>query len=138
MDIHADTLEFGVPECKRLQTVQQIDTFLSKKAHRIHIIQQLLGRLTFLCATLLPGRALLSGLCGQLAGVLSQDSWVIRHTPGAVKEDLRLWKHFLETRACKPFVFLFPGSVSGFAMVSDASGSIGFACLLGDQWLKGA
>ena len=114
----------------------EIERFLAAKTQRANTIQKLVEKLTFLCTTFLPGKALLAGLYQNLAGILSSQGWARRRINNDVRADLNVWKSFLAQSEGKPFRFVFP-SAYDITMTSDASGAIGYGCVLDKYWFRG-
>ena len=136
LGLDSQDLSFFVPDKKRQKITAEIDKFISSKSQRVHTIQKLVGKLAFLCMTFLPGKALLAGLYQNLAGVLSSQGWARRRINNDVRADLNVWKSFLAQSKGKPFRFVFP-STSDVTMTSDASGAIGYGCVLDKYWFSG-
>ena len=99
LGIYSDSLSYFVPLSKREKYLQEIDSLLSKKSHRVHAIQKLVGMLTFLCTTFLPGKALLAGLYGSLSEILSSNKSAQRRIYGDVRADMKVWQSFLNQPA---------------------------------------
>lgn len=137
LGIDSKTLSFYVPQKKRDKISQEINLFLASKHQRVHAIQKLVGKLTFLCTTFLPGKSLLAGLYSNLSGVLSSHAWALRRINSNVREDLLVWLSFLAQTEGKPFKFLFPDMTRTETMISDASGSIGYGCVFGNDYFSG-
>ena len=138
LGIDASALSFYVPDSKRTKTVDMITSFLSTKRHKVHTIQKLVGNLAFLCQSLLPGKSLLGSLYEQLRGILSQDGWRIRRISSGVRDDMMLWRRFLEqATAEKKFHFLFPEDQPSYTITTDASGSVGYGAVMDEEWFSG-
>ena len=138
LGINSSELSFFIPDSKRTKTADMITSFLNKKRHRVHTIQKLVGVLTFLCQSLLPGKSLLGSLHQQLRGILSQDSWVMRRISHGVSEDLKVWRQFLTSATAeKKFRFLFPDDEPSHTISTDASGSIGYGAVMEGRWFSG-
>ena len=136
LTINSCNLSFSVPDQERLKTMTQISHFVSKSLQRVHCIQKMVGKLTFLCATFLAGRCLLASLHEQLRGVLSSEGWYWRRVTKDIRADLRVWYQFLEQSQCKPFRFLYPTSEPAYVVETDAS-SYGFGAVMGARWFSG-
>ena len=136
LGLDSRSLSFFVPDKKRQKITAEIERFLAAKTQRVNTIQKLVGKLTFLCTTFLPGKALLAGLYQNLAGILSSQGWARRRINNDVRADLNVWKSFLAQSEGKPFRFVFP-STYDITMTSDASGAIGYGCVLDRYWFRG-
>ena len=136
LGLDCKTMSFFVPDKKREKITAEIDKFLSSKSQRVHAFQKLVGKLTFLCMTFLPGKALLSNMYHSLSGVLSSQGWAQRRITNDVRSDLAMWKSFLAQTEGKPFRFVFP-SASDTTMTSDASGAVGYGCVMERFWFSG-
>ena len=137
LDIDSETWTFMVPDSKKLKTLASIADFVSKPTQRVRTIQQLVGKLTFLCTTFLAGRCLLASLHEQLRGVLSNEGWYRKRVTCGVKDDLMLWSSFLESNSGRPFHFLFPMAEPSLCIETDASGSYGFGAVMDGRWFSG-
>ena len=138
LGVNAKDRSFFIPANKREDAISLITSFLEKKSQKVRTIQKVVGKLTFLAQSLLPGRALLRSLHEQLEGVLSQETWVTRRISSGVKEDLMVWRQFLvRSTAEKKFRFLFPEDRPDHTIETDAAGSIGYGAVMGDRWFCG-
>lgn len=137
LGIDCDTQSFFVPEEKRLKLIQQIDVFLSARKRLVRDFQKLLGKLNFVSVTLIPGKSLMHSMFVQLRGVLSSEGWKSRRVTKNIAKDLGIWRRFLVDCASKQFKFLFPGSSYQHCVTTDASGSVGYGCVLEDLWFQG-
>ena len=137
MGIDSSSLSFFVPKEKREKMLLEIQDFANAKHRKVIQFQQLVSKLNFLCIAFIPGRALLGGLCQQLRGILSSNGYLKRRVSHDVKNDLATWKSFLEQSAGRPFRFIDPVAAPELTIVTDASGSIGFGCVMENQWFQG-
>ena len=87
---------------------------------------------------MLPWKSLLGSLYEQLRGILSQDGWRIRRISSGVRDDMMLWRRFLEqATAEKKFHFLFPEDQPSYTITTDASGSVGYGAVMDEEWFSG-
>lgn len=96
-------------------------------------LQSLIGLLNFACLVVVPGRTFLRRLIDLTCGI-SQPHHQI-HLNCEARADLDMWSHFLENYNGKSVLLPEIWSSSEKELLfTDASGSLGFAAVLGSQW----
>ena len=133
-----DTVEQSVklPSDKLKKGIELISEFLRREKCKLTELQGLLGFLNFTCTVILPGRAFLVRLYSLLSKA-SRPFHRIRLT-ASVKNDLLIWHTFLSDYNGKSLYReqLFQ-SDSAVEIFTDASGSLGFAAVMGRLWFSG-
>ena len=121
--------ELFIPSEKAQSTLKELDGFLSKRTQRVKRWQSILGKLCHLAQVISPGRAYLSSVYASLSGILSQHGSRYRTISSEAREDLEVWKSFLEhTPPNKNFRMLSP-SPPTMVIYTDASKTIGYGAV---------
>ena len=134
-----DTVEQSVklPSDKLDKGIEALTSFLNREKCTLKELQALLGFLNFTCTVVIPGRAFLCRLYG-LLNKASRPYHKIRLSI-SVKRDLQTWLTFLLQFNGKSLYrdqrFMSNNAVE---IYSDASGSHGFAAVLGRLWFAGS
>ena len=129
--------ELFIPPEKAQSTLKELDGFLSKRTQRVKRWQSILGKLCHLAQVISPGRAYLSSVYTSLSGILSQHGSRYRTISSEAREDLEVWKSFLEhTPPNKNFRMLSP-SPPTMVIYTDASKTIGYGAVCERQWFAG-
>ena len=132
--INALRLELFIPPEKASTVLKELRDFLSKRTQRVKKWQSILGRLCHLSQVVTSGRIYLSGFYGSLQGILSQNSNCYRTIGAEAREDLEIWKPFLEqTLPTRPFRMLSSSSPT-VTIYTDAAKTIGYGAVCGKQW----
>ena len=127
-----------IPAEKRVKVQEKLNTFLRLQAPRVKLWQSIAGSLNYLAQVVRAGRTYLSSVYGGLAGVLSQSKNKRRRVSEEVKEDLGVWCALLEAPPEKPYDIVLADSSSFPPLITDASTSVGFGGIWGDQWFYGS
>ena len=136
IELDSQKMEARLPTEKLDKCTQLLSNFLRRKKVTLRDIQSLTGLLNFACSVVVPGRAFLRRLIDLTIGV-ARPHHLIRLTR-AVKEDLKVWFSFLSDFNGRSF-FLDDTwyNSSKLSLYSDASGSLGFGAVFGNQWCYG-
>lgn len=104
-----------------------------RKKVTLRDLQSLIGLLNFACIVVVPGRAFLRRLIDLTCNIVNPNYYITLGSEG--KKDIEAWQLFINKFNGKS-VFLQDQWVSAckLNMYSDASGSIGYAAVLGSQW----
>ena len=123
-----------IPENKRAEILNDVHLFQKGSSATVLEFQRLIGKLTFLCQIVLPGRSFLRSTVNQLKGILSSNAYARRRITTDMRTDLEVWSTFLQDSVGKPFKFMSTPDKPDCLMTSDASGSHGFGCYTDDSW----
>ena len=137
LGINAKELTLYIPEEKRKKVENKLRAFLQEKAPRVKSWQSMAGSLCHLSQVVVSGRIFLSSMYGRLAGILSEKGQYRRSITPEVRQDIEIWLHLLEMTPEKPFKVLNPEESHLAPLVTDASTSVGFGAIWGNQWLYG-
>ena len=130
----------SIPVEKLEKTIQALQLLYSKRKVTVLQLQQLTGRLNFLCKAIVPGRAFTRRFYAHF------NSKMLPHYHiNVTKEmccDMRMWMEFLRhpSAYCRPFLdFTRDLHAEEVNMYSDASGNfkLGFAAFCQNSWLAG-
>ena len=138
LGINLDTvkMEASLPQDKIDQMLQDTNFILSAKSVTLKHLQSINGLLNFACQVLAPARAFLRSLFDLTIGVPKPHHHI--HLPKHVKEDVRVWQHFLNNFNGKSFFLDFKFlSNHTLQLFTDASSSIGFGGFLQSSWFSG-
>ena len=105
--IDAEKKVLFIPLEKAKKTLASLNDFLKQRNQRVREWQSILGKLSHLCEVVIPGRAHLGSIYASLKGILSQQKHLRRRISSEAREDLAIWKQFLEQPP--------PTKVSGFS-----------------------
>ena len=113
-----------------------LDQFRVKKRITLREAQSLVGVLNFACKVIRPGRAFLRRLIDLTMGANRKHHYVKLST--SARADITAWLGFLENfNGVSIFLHNQFTSSQSIKLYSDASGSIGFAAVLGSRWFAG-
>ena len=136
--IEIDTVQMiaRLPQ-EKLQKIQcQLHSLCRLKRVQLQQLQSILGLLNFACKIIAPGRAFLRRLFDLTIGVRSPHHR-IRITAEA-RADIAMWLQFMsEYNGITMLSRQLWITSDKLHLHSDASGSIGFAAILGKYWLQG-
>lgn len=110
-----------------------MEVIVCRKKVTLRDLQSLIGLLSFACSVVLPGRAFLRRVIDLTCGVKNPHHY-IRLTCEA-RADLYTWYSFIQHYNGKSI--LLPSrwlSSDYLTLFTDASGSVGFAAVLGKNW----
>lgn len=135
LGIGIDTLQctLFLDDDKRADAVAKIKSFMACRSQRRLQWQSLVGTLSFLSQVVLPGRAFMSRISGNLS---SNKHWI--HIDASTKEDLKSWVAFISSKMFKSFRMLNITAHPSIHIFTDASGSLGFGAIMGASWVFGA
>lgn len=122
-----------MPEPKLVKIRNKLQEVKHRNIITLKELQSLIGLLNFACLVVVPGRAFLRRIIDLTCGV-SNPSHFIRLTC-ETRSDLQMWSHFIENYNGKSVILpdVFTSSEKAL-LFTDASGSIGFAGVLGTEW----
>jgi hypothetical protein len=122
-----------LPECKLIKVRESVQSAKRRKKITLHDLQSLIGLLNFACLVVVPGRTFLRRLIDLTCGV-SNPNHYIRLTCEA-RADLHMWSNFVESYNGRSVLLPDIWSSSDKELLfTDASGSLGFAAVLGTDW----
>ena len=129
--------ELFIPQKKAESVLENLTKFLSKRTQRVKSWQSILGKLCHLSQVVSPGRAYLSSVYASLKGILSHHGDCYRTISAEAREDLEVWKSFLEEiPPTRHFRMLTP-SAPTMVIYTDASQTVGFGAVWGQEWFAG-
>lgn len=133
IEVDSNALVCRLPEAKLIKIRDCLQQVKCRKKITLHDLQSLIGLLNFACLVVVPGRTFLRRLIDLTCG-LSKPHHYIRLNCEA-RADLSMWSHFIESyngrSVILPDIWL---SSDKELLFTDASGSLGFAAVLGKNW----
>ena len=136
IEIDSIRMQYRLPVEKLNKAHCLLQQFSRRRKITLREMQSLIGFLQFACKAIAPGRTFLRNLIDLTIGV-SCPHYHIRLN-NAARSDLAMWLQFLDSFNNKSIIlrnkWIFSNSLN---MFTDASGSIGFAAVLGSKWLHG-
>lgn len=133
IEVDSEKMECRLPQDKIVKIRSALQELVHCKKVTLQKLQSLIGLLNFACCVICPGRAFLRRLIDLTCGV-SCPFYKIRFN-GEARADINAWLNFLDSYNGKS-VFL-PDAWSSsdtLSFYSDASGTHGFAAVLGKNW----
>lgn len=113
-----------------------VEELASKKSTTLNQLQSVIGTLNFACSVITPGRAFLRRLINLTIGKSAPNCWISLNIEA--REDLRMWETFLRhyngVSLFRNKDFVDNKNLNFF---SDASSTIGYGALFGQQWVIG-
>lgn len=140
LGIGMNTLKMSlfIPQDKLDKSLVLLDTFLKQANPKVLTWQRVIGVLCHLSQVVSSGRTFLGSLHGSLQGILSQDQQRRRRINKEVREDLAVWKLFLQqSPPSRQFMVLNGSFETNLVFDTDASSSIGYGCVFGRRWFWG-
>ena len=135
--IDSSKRELFIPPEKARRVLEDLKKFLSKRTQRVKKWQSILGKLCHLSQVVSSGRAYLSSVYTSLKGILSQHGNCYRTISAEAREDLEVWKKFLEQiPPTRHFRMLTP-SAPTMIIHTDASKTVGYGAVWGQEWFAG-
>ena len=138
LGIQLDTtaMSSSLPPDKISKFLNIINEFLLLKSVTLHKLQSLTGMLNFACQVIEPGRAFSRRLYDLSIG-LSKPYHHVKLTCD-VKEDLLVWKSFLENYNGRTFFLDYVWLSNTYLnLYTDAASTIGFGAVFDKRWLVG-
>ena len=134
--LDSDKMEARLPEEKMNRVKHELSHWSVRKSATLVELQSLIGLLQFPCRVVPPGRAFLQRIIDLTIGLKKPHHHV--HLNQAFFADLAMWRSFLDSWNGKAF-FLndFWESSNDLSLQTDASGSIGYGGICGNQWFQG-
>ena len=128
--------EVRLPLEKIQKCTEEITCLLQKNRATLKELQSIIGLLNFACAVILPGRPFLRRLIDLTVGLRAPHHR--RRLTSGTKSDLSMWLTFLSDFNGKSlFVDSHLTADYEIHLFTDASGSIGYGAILGNQWFNG-
>ena len=137
LGINAEHCTLYIPEEKRKRVKSKLRTFLEEKAPRVKNWQSMTGSLCHLSQVVAAGRIFLSSMYSCLTGILAGKRHSRRKITSEVRQDISVWLYLLDRAPEKPFKVLDPTELDLAPLMTDASASVGFGAMWGNQWLCG-
>ena len=126
---------FQLPPEKLDDLRNRVTSLLSRKKVTLWELQELVGHLNFACKAIAPGQAFLWRLCAAIQG-LQRPFHRMRITV-AIREDLEVWRQFLERYNGVSFCRSLRLLKAEFHVQSDVAGSAGFGIYYRGKWCAG-
>ena len=137
LGLEVDTIKMQVriPEDKLEDLKQTILSVVNKPSKKITLkeLQSLIGKLSFACKAILPGRAFIHRLIDATIGV-KKPHFKVRITQNMVK-DLLTWQSFLINH--NGVSMMLENNIKVLDLYTDASGSVGFGAYFEGHWTLG-
>jgi hypothetical protein len=127
----------AVPPEKASRTLDQLQQFLDTKKPKVLAWQKILGKLSFLTHVVPAGKPFLSSVYEALGGILSQDRHKRRRINQEAREDLNVWVSFLKKLPPGKQFKMFEADLEQFCIYTDASTSVGYGGVFGNNWFAG-
>ena len=136
IELDSVEMEARLPQNKLDKCKELISEFLKRRKVTLKEIQSLTGLLNFACAVVVPGRAFLRRLIDLTLGIRSPHFFI--RISKEVKEDLKVWQHFLTGFNGRSF-FLndYWCTSTHLELYTDASGALGYGAVFGQHWCYG-
>ncbi|XP_062614297.1 uncharacterized protein LOC134276023 [Saccostrea cucullata] len=133
IEIDSDKMEARLPADKINKIKMHLVELLQKDQTTLRELQSLIGLLNFACSVVVPGRAFLRRMIDLTYGVTEPASHI--HLTRETKADMETWLSCISCFNGKS-VFLPQKwlSTDHLTLYTDASGSLGFAAILGNEW----
>ena len=133
IEVDSNALECRLPQAKLDKIRTKLQEVKYRKKITLKELQSLIGLLNYACLVVVPGRAFLRRIIDLTCGV-SNPSHFVRFNC-ETRADLQMWSFFIEHYNGRSVILpeLFSSSDKEL-LFTDASGSIGFAGVLGTEW----
>ena len=135
--IHAERLSMYIPQDKKQKMKDKLKKFLAVKAPQVKMWQSLAGSLNHIAQVIVCGKIYLSSIYESLSGILSQRQDKRRKISAEVRSDLNVWFMLLDCIPEKAFKIFSPSESTCMDISTDASSSVGYGCVLGNNWFAG-
>lgn len=137
IEVDSIKMESRLPVEKLLKIQNCLNKNFKRKKITLKELQSLIGLLNFACLVVCPGRAFLRRLI-DLTIKVNNPFHYIKLTSEA-RADLSAWKYFIDSFNGKS-VFMSDKWLSSdhFKLFTDASGSLGYAAVFGEDWFANA
>lgn len=133
IEIDSVALICRLPDLKLIKMRECLRLAKRKRTMTLKELQSLIGLLNFACLVVVPGRTFLRRLIDLTCGISQPHHHI--HLNCEARADLDMWSHFLENYNGKSVLLPEIWSSSNKELLfTDASGSLGFAAVLGSQW----
>ncbi|XP_062590215.1 uncharacterized protein LOC134251812 [Saccostrea cucullata] len=133
IEVDTGTMEYRLPYEKVVKIREMLDHLKKCKKVSLKELQSAIGLLSFACGVVVPGRAFLRRLINLTCGFDDSKRYV--KLEKEARADLATWSYFIDHFNGKS-VFLNKEWMSSehLNLQTDASGSHGFAAVLGSKW----
>ena len=139
LGLEIDTVQMlvKIPQDKLIDLNQVIDDTIGKYRHKITLkdLQSLIGKLSFACRAVVPGRAFLRRLIDATIGVKLPHHHI--RVTNAMLQDLLVWQQFLKEFNGSSMITQSWSHATYFNLYTDAAGTEGFGAFLDNQWTNG-
>lgn len=133
IEIDSMALVCRLPDLKLDKMRECLRLAKRKRTMTLKDLQSLIGLLNFACLVVVPGRTFLRRLIDLTCGISQPHHHI--HLNCDARADLDMWSHFLENYNGKSVLLPEIWSSSDKELLfTDASGSLGFAAVLGSKW----
>ena len=133
IEVDSSAMVCRLPDQKLVKIRLKLQEVKHRKKVTLKVLQSLIGLLNYACLVVVPGRAFLRRIIDLTCGK-SNPSHYIRLTCEA-RADLQMWTYFIDHYNGKSVILPdFFTSSDQALLFTDASGSIGFAGILGKEW----
>lgn len=133
IEIDSMALVCRLPDLKLDKMRECLRLAKRKRTMTLKDLQSLIGLLNFACLVVVPGRTFLRRLIDLTCGISQPHHHI--HLNCDARADLDMWSHFLENYNGKSVLLPDIWSSSDKELLfTDASGSLGFAAVLGSKW----
>lgn len=133
IEVDSVNMECRLPVDKIQKIQDKLHLFKKCKKVTLKDMQSIIGLLNFACSVVVPGRTFLRRLINLTCGLTSPKFYIRLNKES--RADLETWAMFIDHYNGKS-VFLDSAWLSSdhLSLYTDASGSLGFAAVLGSQW----
>ena len=137
LGIDAKNLTLFIPKEKIAKTEEKLNKFLSLDRPRVKEWQSIAGTLSHLSQVVSSGRIYLSSIYERLTGILSQKQHVRRSITTETRNDIEVWLYLLQVAPGRQFKVFNQETGTRSPLITDASTSVGFGAVWGEQWFYG-
>ena len=132
IEVDSVALQCRLPEPKLVKIKAQLEFAKNRKKFTLRDLQSLIGLLNYACLVVVPGRAFLRRLIDLTCGISCPSHYIRLNRE--VRADLHMWSHFINNYNGKSVILGDTWLSSDKALLfTDASGSLGFAAVLGTE-----
>lgn len=132
IEIDSIRMECRLPRDKLEKLKEEVRGTIGVRKLQLRQLQSLLGKLNFACRIIPMGRIFCRRLAAATAGVRAPTHFVSLSREH--REDLRVWKQFLESFNGRALWMSGPISNCDLELFTDAAGSTGFGAFCKRQW----
>lgn len=134
--LDSERMEACLPNDKVTRLKTELERWSNKSSATLQEIQSLIGSLNFACKVIPPGRPFLQRIIHLTIGVTKPHHHISLNK--GFFEDINTWRSFLDGWNGKKFFLNSTWDTSlSLYLYTDASGSIGYGGIHGNQWFQG-